>query len=390
MDTDDEAAFESLFQISAAGMGDKFSDQVSVRKGSVELRVSFWPAISASHPSRKIRVLRTRIFPRQAPHLPNKTMPNEIVFLFGAGASKGAGHVDPYCPPVMQHLYEELARSFPEKWGPGSSMDKHEEKFRQNFEEAFAEIVLRVGKDNFGPLITPPSLSILEAQCPLALYFSRFVLDSSGLDCYSKLLSRLKDSGKIPHCLFGSINYDCLFEQAALKLGLWSDYDCIHGESAQVAKLHGSCNFITTELSGQRHMLAGQGVHYEVQLNFLPVVNLEATLRCKISGIQPAHLPVMSQVSPGKEDVLAPRRILEIRQKWAIAVSAAATVVIIGVSYNQNDTHIVEAIRKAPAKLLYIGDDESFKAWKAVNGNTEYISETFEKGFNLLLHGIGI
>lgn len=313
-------------------------------------------------------------------------MADEIVFLFGAGASKGAGHVSPKCPPLMCELYNELAKDFPQDWGPESSLAVHADKFRENFEQTFWEEVL-----TFGGGIPRAALTLLEKQRPLALYFPRFILDPSGLDYYSKLLSRLKDSGKIPHCLIGSINYDCLFEQAAHKLGRRVDYMCTSSESLRVAKLHGSCNFVTKELSQHdRALLTGSGVHLEKEFDFLQVVNLEAALIRKISGLQPAHLPVISQPSPGKEDLLAPRQIFEIRQKWATAVSAASAVAIIGVSYNENDTHIVEAIRRTPAKILYIGDEESFKKWKDANGNIEHNGKTFEEGFESLLHGLEI
>jgi len=304
-------------------------------------------------------------------------MPDEIVFLFGAGASRGAGHVDPYCPPVMDGLYDELAKLFPE-WGPGTLYAAHAKKFRENFEQTFSEEVLTFG----GGIPKADTLTLLEKQRPLALYFSRFVLNC-GLDYYSKLLSRLMDSGKISHCLFGSINYDCLFEQAAHKLGLRADYLCVDSESVRVAKLHGSCNFVTERITQHgRAMLASPGLHYELKFDFLPPFNVEAALKEKLVGVQPAHFAVMSQVSPGKEDFLAQGKILEIRQKWVMAVSAASTVVIIGVSYNPNDTHIVETIRKTPAKILYIGGEEDFKAWKVANYNIEHLGRTFDEGFD--------
>jgi hypothetical protein len=40
-----------------------------------------------------------------------------IAFLFGAGASTGAGDVDPFPPPLGGGLYDELLSQFPETWG---------------------------------------------------------------------------------------------------------------------------------------------------------------------------------------------------------------------------------------------------------------------------------
>jgi hypothetical protein len=38
---------------------------------------------------------------------------------------------------------------------------------------------------------------------------------SPGGDSYSKLIVALKNSGSLSLSIFGSLNYDCLFEQAA-------------------------------------------------------------------------------------------------------------------------------------------------------------------------------
>jgi hypothetical protein len=40
-----------------------------------------------------------------------------IAFLFGAGASFGAGRILPERPPLGSHLYHELAISYPGSWG---------------------------------------------------------------------------------------------------------------------------------------------------------------------------------------------------------------------------------------------------------------------------------
>jgi hypothetical protein len=41
----------------------------------------------------------------------------DIVILFGAGASYGAGHVLPQVPPLGPNLYDALAAQYPDKWG---------------------------------------------------------------------------------------------------------------------------------------------------------------------------------------------------------------------------------------------------------------------------------
>ena len=170
-------------------------------------------------------------------------MTTQFAFLLGAGASKASGmHVKPCTPPLMRELYDELARFFRKEWGPGSFFARYADQFRKDFEQTFTEVVL---KNTNEYALSGPALSLLEGQRPLALYFSRFVLDRTRMDCYSKLLDALGRSGNIPHTIFGSLNYDCLFEQAAGILDLRIDYKWSNAvDSIRVAKLHGSSNFI--------------------------------------------------------------------------------------------------------------------------------------------------
>jgi hypothetical protein len=185
----------------------------------------------------------------------------------------------------------------------------------------------------------------------------------------------------IEGCLFGSLNYDCLFEQAIENCGVVIDYTCDNDEFVRVAKLHGSCNFVIDRPSQHhRAIIAGTGVHLEVGVNVLSVQNLEQVWKS-----QPDHLPIMSQISPNKEHLLAPAKIQEIRSRWSTALTAAKVVVIIGVSCNQNDTHIVDAIRGTRARVLFIGGPSDFEKWQRVNRRCVHLAETFQAGFRPLL-----
>lgn len=298
-------------------------------------------------------------------------------------------HVRPHAPPLMRELYDELAEAFPREWGNGSPYAKHSEQFRNNFEQTFTEVVL--GND----YLPSPALTLLEHQVPLALYFSRFVLDSAGEDCYSKLLVSLNGAGKIPHTVFGSLNYECLLEQAAQNLGIEVDYWCgnPNPNMIRVAKLHGSRNFITAEITqGSRAMLAGTNVQLEIGLTPLPPRGRGKTLSAKMSAKQLSHYPVMSQVSHYKQNFASPAEIQKLRNPWNAAVLDGDTkfIVIIGVSFNCNDVHINEPIEQAPSTVLYIGDEESFKMWHEINKPAEHISKSFEDGFQSLLNRLGI
>ncbi len=131
--------------------------------------------------------------------------------------------------------------------------------------------------------------------------------------------------------------------------------------------------------------------HRSARSFFLPPVSVEERLSRRFAGREPAHFPVMSQISPEKEHLVAPVKIQEIRNKWHEAVShATAIVVIIGVSYNENDSHIVEPIKKVSVPLFYIGGKPDFEKWHVDDAQFEHIAQDFEEGFEPLLSRLGI
>jgi hypothetical protein len=301
------------------------------------------------------------------------------VFLFGAGASKGATHVRPCHPPLMRELYDELVEYNPREWGVLSDCA---DRFREDFETTFCEKILKIGR--YGP-DRADTLTLLEKQRSLALYFSQFFLDTSNLDYYSRLLASLSGAGLISDCFFGSLNYDYLFEQAGHRLGLPVDYLCSESKSMRITKLHGSCNFTAKISRLDRAQLATTGTHYEIPFD----IDLDPeTVKEKLSS--PDHFPVMSQVSPSKEDFLAAGGIHEMRKVWAQALSNAGFLAVIGVSCNQNDAHVIEPIRSATAQIGYIGGESDFQKWKAINKNFIHVGKTFEEGFDKIIRLAGI
>ncbi len=316
-----------------------------------------------------------------------------FAFLMGAGASTGIGkgRVKPSLPPVMKELYTKLAEENPGQWGANSPLGVHAERFRENFEKTYADLVLRYPEGGGSGPVTPDTLSLLKGQEPLARYFSRFLLDHTGSDCYSRLLLNLKKSGIIERSIFGSLNYECLFEQAARRLSLRVDYWCdeIDPNVVRLAKIHGSCNFVTQRFDAyQQGILAAQGGHYGVTVDPLPVDDLEQKLSAELAA---GRFPVMSQISPEKENLFDSTKFQEARYKWHQGVSnALENVIVIGVSCNPNDTHILEPIKSASVPLLYIGGNGDFEKWRQVNSGFEFLRTTFEEGLQLLLSRLGI
>jgi hypothetical protein len=98
----------------------------------------------------------------------NTSMEQRYAFLIGAGASKGAGGITPYDPPLRAELYGYLVRDFPTTWG--ALPDRLDALFRDNFDIGMAE--LWDNQLNIGTQL------IIE----MGIYFSRFDPPPDGLD----------------------------------------------------------------------------------------------------------------------------------------------------------------------------------------------------------------
>jgi hypothetical protein len=313
-------------------------------------------------------------------------MTNQIVFLFGAGASYGAGHIQPHCPPLMCGLYDELAEYDKVNWGQNSPLGPFRKRFIDDFETTYSQEVLKDPKDGSTPWNrTPPISTLLEVQKAFALYFSRFSVDTHRNDYYSRLLIHLTAGDLIQNCLFASLNYDCLFEKAAKQLSLSVDYMCDRGDSVRIAKLHGSCNFIAKLLEGHKKAIAAE-YRVDPKIDILPTVN-EDVLGRKFSSQD--FVPVIAQFSPYKDHLVCPAQIEKIKNIWRSGLLKAGYLHIIGVSYNQNDYHIVQCIHDTGARISYIGDECNFRKWSTVNKKIEHIGETFEGGFQTLIYRLG-
>ena len=308
-------------------------------------------------------------------------MSSEIVFLFGAGASLAAGstdHVSPETPPLMTQVYGRLARDFPHEWGRFSALAQHADRFRNDFEAAFTEEVLR----HELPFASPPTLNLVEEQRTLAIHFARYRLARAGADLYSGLLSYLRAAGAIESTTFGSLNYDTVFEQAAVHAGYsvdWLNAQAMsrlradaglqfrpRPQTISIAKLHGSSNFVMRLDRHHRAIAAGSGVRIGGTITTLAPDELSMPGEAERFFKGDDHFPVMSQVSAEKDQLLAPGVISQIRSMWTEAVWAAATVVVIGVSPRKHDSHVWDPIQGGRAKMYYIGSEPDFEIWSSL------------------------
>jgi hypothetical protein len=303
----------------------------------------------------------------------------DIVILFGAGASYGAGHVCPEAPPLGEKLYNALATQFPNEWGPGSQLGKWADNFHHDFERTMSDEVL--------PRL--PSLSLLEWHRPVATFFARYRLEGNGRDMYSRLLAELKTNGLLERLTLGSLNYDCLLEQAMVELGLATDYmleDTHPAASISLAKIHGSSNFVTEDLFSWSPYLTNAGSSTESPFTVLPVHGLEDALQRKFSTYQPAFFPVLGMYSQHKPSIVAPVKLSRLRNILGQRIIRAKALVLIGLRPTDHDPHLWEPVAKSRAsKIGYIGSTDHYEILKKRQGNAVHLAETFEDGFTAIL-----
>ena len=301
---------------------------------------------------------------------------HDIIIVFGAGASFGAGCVLPAAPPLGAHLYDALAKAYPNVWGSESVVgNMWSAQLRNDFERAMSEEILP----------KTPSLCLLEWHRDIAVFFAQYRLDAGRRDMYSLLLSELKTKGLLPRVMLASLNYDCLLEQAMLDLGLGTDYmlDPFPSEgSIPLAKIHGSCTFITDNLFSKRAYLTNANASsLECSIITLPLQSLEDRLRRSFSTHDPALFPVLGLYSPDKPSIVAPAKLQTLRNALTDRINRATTLVLIGVRPNPRDPHLWCPIAQSRASTIsYIGSSNDYRILKTIQAKAIHVGETFEAG----------
>jgi hypothetical protein len=300
----------------------------------------------------------------------------DIVILFGAGASYGAGHVLPQATPLGADLYDALAVQYPREWGSASHLGKMwGTQFRADFERTMGEEVL--------PRVS--SLTLLEWHRRVAEFFGRYRLEEGGLDRYSQLLLELQTKGLLPRVMVGSLNYDCLLEQAMFGLRLTTNYmldDLASPGSVPLAKIHGSCNFITGDLFSYRAYLTNANASsVECGFTALPTQDLEGRLQERFSTYRPAFFPVLGLYSPDKPSMVAPGKLQDLRNILSERINRATAVILIGLRPNPRDPHIWEPVAQSRAsRIAYVGGEADYDALKRLQGKAVHLATTFEDG----------
>jgi hypothetical protein len=292
-------------------------------------------------------------------------MATRVVFLFGAGASFGAGGID-NSPPLGNALFSELIKCFPDTWGnlPPEFSAKFRERFETGIEACYGKY---------------PSLAILLNR--MGRYFAQFRIDEYQRNLYYRLIERFRSRFASSEFLISTINYECLIELAALPIFNEIQYwGFSHG--LRVLKLHGSCNFFATHIHVGKHTKFDIGtarIHAP-----LKVVPYERVIEELVRNQVP---PAMSLYAREKTNIICDPKIREIQTEFHEAVKQAEFVIVIGANPYPDDRHIWEHLRATDAELILIANEGACKDW--LKGNRQgkrstWLSSKFADGFENL------
>ncbi len=294
----------------------------------------------------------------------------DIVFLFGAGASTGAGDIVPETPPLGKDLYPELVKNYPFSWG--SLPSAVQTRFEQDGFEAGMAVVYH-----------HHSHAIAALMRHLALYLIQFRPFSQS-SLYNRLLRELNRLGLLSRVVFASLNYDCILEFSLLQERIAFVYgdEPADRQAIPVWKLHGSCNMFSTDVQATQDVLFTSGATFGGSLEAYFDIGTVAE-KCLASGLYPAMCLFME----GKPLQISPSVILSLQARWRTAVSQSHALICVGVNPRAPDSHIWEPINKTEACLYFIGGANGFDAWAKKHrvGRYEFLGPRFHSSFSTLI-----
>ncbi|MCW0316169.1 hypothetical protein NB724_001320 [Pantoea ananatis] len=288
------------------------------------------------------------------------------LILLGAGASSGCLDSTPYKPPLGKDLFTNLMKLN----GVAASIDDDIKAiFMTNFEEGMATYYRR-SRGN-----------IMRFQRELSEYLSKF--EPSHNSNYHKLLSQFDNKSTI----YISLNYDVMFESAALSSGYNISYhDDYKDGHVRLLKIHGSSNFWpnTMGVSIKGGDLYDCPTHVDARI--ITLSPIESSKRfLNDDGFSPA----ISMFAEGKEVKVSPSFVLHQQSIWAKALKNAKRIFIIGVRVHTADEHIWKAISESDVEVFYFGkngDEKEFNDWKtdSKKENSKFIEGYFDDAITTL------
>lgn len=287
------------------------------------------------------------------------------LFVFGAGASFGAGRISPKRPPLGNELFAEL-QQFSPLWAtlPQEAAIEFTER-NVKFEPGFAWV------EKNSPGLLRPLLN------RMGRYFLQFSGDAGS--CYARLLDQFKD--RIKSDCYATLNYDLLLEEALSRHGTEIGFMASKiGERPVVLKLHGGPIFRPcAEIVGNTYGSAAantfliRAMSWHESKKYLDDCLFEA--------------PAISMFAKGKRVIDGPDGIVCMQYDFKRIALSADEIVVIGVRYVAEDSHVWQPIENSNA-IVHIVDlnAEVFDNFKdsRVGRQTIFHKGTFEDFVNRL------
>ncbi|MHB8068632.1 MAG: hypothetical protein ACYDIC_12125 [Desulfobaccales bacterium] len=297
----------------------------------------------------------------------------DFVFLFGAGASFGAGGILPERPPLGADLFPILQHLFPASWG-GLPIDIAEEFRSRNFEAGMKLVYERHG------------MAIPQLMRDMAIYFIQF-RPFQRRTLYCRLVDDLARMNLLSRTIFSTLNYECVLEFSIAGAGIPISYfDAGNVNACPVWKLHGSSNFFSNQVNVSHDVFYSTGVVFEGGVQAI----LDSNRVIGHCLVETGLAPAMCLYMEGKPLSISPSVIRQLQEMWKDAVSMAQAIFCIGVYPLEADDHIWSPIAETEATLFFVGNKAAFSSWAERNrhGSFFYLGARFHEAYQSLIERI--
>ncbi|MDO5972014.1 hypothetical protein Q4Q35_19610 [Flavivirga aquimarina] len=270
----------------------------------------------------------------------------KVCVLVGAGASSfcGKDSVSPYLPPLGNELFDKLI-SYSDYYNQLPEKAKNFFKKNDSFEEGFLKLI-----ENLTPI---------KSMVDLAKYFLQFNISSIENNHYCKLFEILSSKNIQPFLV--SLNYEMLAETAAsqnyiVQYILNENQIAPSSDRLHVLKLHGGSNFLPSIKE-----------NYNLRVRKMGELNIDSlTVHDRLKSIDilnrnnDYYIPLMSFYTFGK------KFMVKVQgndmhdffvKKYDSIINWCEKIIIIGVHYNESDSHIWEVIQNSNKKICIINPD---------------------------------
>jgi hypothetical protein len=210
----------------------------------------------------------------------------------------------------------------------------------------------------------------------MAIFFSSFEISHPRQNLYYRLFDRYRAAIRGGLLRLTTINYDCLIEYALAELDgqVTLTYWGRDEPGIRVLKIHGSCNFIPSSITGNPRRTIMSTSTISAPLYIVPPRSVAQQLSDK-----PVP-PAMCLYMRGKKSPVTPACLAAILDEFHEIVRQAQIVIAIGVNPNVEDNHIWGHLKEA-RRLCLVADERACDAWRKDNDFGKADAEVWPKYF---------